>query len=136
MFGTFMLAAAYLTRYRRTGAAADLAVMHQLLEQTAAAALGIAWVAHYERTRAVADLAVATRFLERALTQTSRDDALRPWLLAHLGFAFWVRHSHHGSLDDLDRAVTYSQQACAATTADHPARGLVERFHVALAPAA
>lgn len=135
MFGKFLLAAAFLVRYRRTGAAHDLDMLGRLLEQTALAAAGIGWVAQYERTRAVGDITVAARLLERALRVTPHDDALRPWLLAYLGFAFWTTHTHTEALDDLDRAITYSRHAVAATTADHPARGLVARFYTTLGTA-
>jgi tetratricopeptide (TPR) repeat protein len=130
MLGKFLLACALLA-----GPDADRQSARRLLEQVGATMTGIAWVARYEQTRALADLTAATRLLERALSLTPRGDALRPWLLAYLGFAFWTRHSHTDALDDLDRAITYGRHATAATSADHPARGIVERFHVALGPA-
>ena len=135
MFGAFLLATAILARYWRTGATADLEVLDRLLERTAAATAGIGGVARYERSGELTDLTAAVRLLERALKLTPRDDALRPWLLAHLGYAYWTRHAHTASFDDLDRAITYGHRAASATTADHPARSLVDRFHRGLSPA-
>jgi hypothetical protein len=131
MLRKFLVASVLLTRSE-----AERVLASRLLEQLAAALAGIAWVSRYEQSRAVADIFAATRLLERALSITPRDDALRPWLLAYLGFGFWVRHSHTDALDDLDRAIHYSRHAVSTIGADHPARGIVERYHVALTPLA
>ncbi|KAF4946510.1 hypothetical protein FGADI_11148 [Fusarium gaditjirri] len=113
------LASAYRSKFLITRDIKDIDVAIELyldfpvVDDTTLSWLGSAYLGRFELAKAPEDMKLAVSNLEKALelakTQTEVSDLVQ--VLQYLANCYLAKHHHGGSLDDIEQAILYAQEA-------------------------
>jgi hypothetical protein len=122
----------YIARFDRTGDLRELDAATRMLRRICATLLGWHYLARYTAEGERTDLQCSIEMLRFAAALIPNHDPDRPWILSHLGLAYWKMYEFSGAADDFECAVRWSKRAVAATPPDHPAQYVISLFRTQL----